>query len=130
MFEGLSPSHLVIVLGIALLLFGDRLPQVMRSVGKGVLEFKKGLRGIESAIEAAATAPAATSNQSSSVPSETIVHRDEVSVPRFSPPTSEPRAETLTAASAPAATAPASESGAAPPPVVEYGHSEQHGGSA
>ena len=35
MFEGfLAPSHVLIVAVIALLLFGDRLPEVMRSVGQ------------------------------------------------------------------------------------------------
>lgn len=30
---------------VALLLFGTRLPSVMRSLGFGITEFKKGLRG-------------------------------------------------------------------------------------
>ena len=38
----------MIVIGIiALLLFGKRLPEVARSLGKGVVEFKKGLIGID-----------------------------------------------------------------------------------
>jgi len=32
---------------IILLLFGNRLPSVMRSLGRGVIEFKKGVQGIE-----------------------------------------------------------------------------------
>ena len=32
---------------VALLLFGKRLPEVGRSLGKGIIEFKKGLAGIE-----------------------------------------------------------------------------------
>ena len=84
MFEGfLAPSHILIVAIIALLLFGDRLPEVMRSVGKGVAEFKKGLRGIESAMEAAASTPS-NANRTSTPQSETA------SLPRFDPPTSEP----------------------------------------
>jgi sec-independent protein translocase protein TatA len=36
-----------IVIGlIVLLLFGNRLPSVMRSLGQGVTEFKKGMEGI------------------------------------------------------------------------------------
>ncbi len=35
--------ELLIVGGIALLLFGHRLPGVMRSLGKGITEFKKGI---------------------------------------------------------------------------------------
>jgi sec-independent protein translocase protein TatA len=44
-----TPSfpELMIIMIIALLLFGKRLPDVARSLGKGVVEFKKGLRGIE-----------------------------------------------------------------------------------
>lgn len=43
--EGLgSPIHWLIVGLIALLLFGRRLPEVGRSLGKGISEFKKGLK--------------------------------------------------------------------------------------
>jgi sec-independent protein translocase protein TatA len=44
---GLSLIHWVIILFIVLLLFGNRLPSVMRSLGEGVVEFKKGMQGIE-----------------------------------------------------------------------------------
>lgn len=45
----------VLVLGIvALLIFGKRLPEVGRSLGKGIVEFKKGLAGIEHEIDSAA----------------------------------------------------------------------------
>jgi sec-independent protein translocase protein TatA len=57
--------ELLVIAGIMLLLFGNRLPNVMRSLGKSVTEFKKGVAGIEDEIDAAATAdkkpaPAAT----------------------------------------------------------------------
>ncbi|HTQ38602.1 MAG TPA: twin-arginine translocase TatA/TatE family subunit [Pirellulales bacterium] len=107
MFEGfLAPSHVLIIAIAALFLFGDRLPEVMRSVGKGILEFKKGMRGIESAIEAAATASPATTNQMKPASSETTARPDEIAAPRFDPPTGEPRAEssaTLSASQAPPA---------------------------
>lgn len=35
---------------IGLLLFGKRLPEVGRSIGRGIVEFKKGLQGIEEDI--------------------------------------------------------------------------------
>ena len=44
---GLSVWHLLIIAFIILLLFGNRLPSVMRSLGEGVVEFKKGMQGIE-----------------------------------------------------------------------------------
>ena len=39
--------HLLLIAFIFLLLFGNRLPSVMRSLGEGVVEFKKGMQGIE-----------------------------------------------------------------------------------
>lgn len=39
-----GPWELAIIAFIALLLFGSRLPGVARSLGKGITEFKKGLR--------------------------------------------------------------------------------------
>lgn len=44
---GIGQTELLIVAGIALLLFGHRLPSVMRSLGRGVVEFKKGVSGDE-----------------------------------------------------------------------------------
>ena len=48
-----GPMELVVIAGIGLLLFGNRLPEVMRSLGKSVVEFKKGVNGIEDDLEAA-----------------------------------------------------------------------------
>lgn len=44
---GLGVWELVIVALVILLLFGSRLPSVMRSLGLGITEFKKGVQGIE-----------------------------------------------------------------------------------
>jgi len=46
----------LVVAFVALLIFGNRLPSVMKSLGKSVTEFKKGVAGIEDDIDAAATA--------------------------------------------------------------------------
>ncbi|MEX0586189.1 MAG: twin-arginine translocase TatA/TatE family subunit [Pirellulales bacterium] len=43
----IGPVELLVVGGIVLLLFGTRLPGVMRSLGRGVVEFKKGLSGVD-----------------------------------------------------------------------------------
>jgi sec-independent protein translocase protein TatA len=46
-----GPLELFIVALIVLLLFGNRLPGVMRSLGSGIVEFKKGIKGIEDEVE-------------------------------------------------------------------------------
>ena len=47
----------MIVGGLGLLLFGKRLPEVGRSLGKGIVEFKKGLKGIGDEIEQESNKP-------------------------------------------------------------------------
>jgi sec-independent protein translocase protein TatA len=44
---GIGTTEMIILLVIVLLLFGTRLPSVMRSLGRGVVEFKKGMQGID-----------------------------------------------------------------------------------
>lgn len=55
MFEGIfQPMHLIIILVIALVIFGPgKLPQLGASIGKSIREFKKALNGDEkdSALE-------------------------------------------------------------------------------
>jgi len=45
--------EIIIILIVALLLFGRRLPEVGRSLGRGIVEFKKGLKGVEDEIDKA-----------------------------------------------------------------------------
>ena len=37
----------LVIAVIGLLVFGKRLPEVSRSMGRSIVEFKKGLRGVE-----------------------------------------------------------------------------------
>ena len=53
-----GPIELVIILAIGLLIFGRRLPEVGRSLGKSIVEFKRGVRDIQSEIEDESTKPA------------------------------------------------------------------------
>ncbi len=46
-----GPLELLIFGIVILILFGNRLPSVMRSLGRGVVEFKKGLQGIDEDLE-------------------------------------------------------------------------------
>lgn len=56
----LAPSHMIIILLIALLIFGHRLPEVGRSLGKSIVEFKKGIKGIEDEVNDSARRPEPT----------------------------------------------------------------------
>jgi len=49
MFEGLfQPMHLIIILAIALVIFGPgKLPQIGAGLGKSIKEFKKALSSID-----------------------------------------------------------------------------------
>lgn len=66
---GLGLPELIIIGIIVLLLFGSRLPSVMRSLGQGVTEFKKGVSGIEEEANRN-TMPNSTMNKSQ----ETTTH--------------------------------------------------------
>jgi sec-independent protein translocase protein TatA len=77
---------------IAVLLFGKRLPEVGRSVGKGILEFKKGLRGIEEELHKATYASVESSSSQSSVRDE-AEDREEATAPKFEPPPEEVKSE-------------------------------------
>ena len=48
---GFGPMEIALIAVVALLLFGRRLPEVGKSLGKGIVEFKKGLQGIEDSID-------------------------------------------------------------------------------
>ncbi len=43
--------ELIVVVIVALLLFGRRLPEVGRSLGRGITEFKKGLKDVKDEID-------------------------------------------------------------------------------
>jgi sec-independent protein translocase protein TatA len=62
---GLGPTELIIVAGIVLLLFGTRLPRVMRSLGEGIVEFKRGINSSEEdrISQSAGQNPDTTNNQ-------------------------------------------------------------------
>src|SRR3954447_18873870 len=81
-----GPELIVIAL-VAVLLFGKRLPEVGKSLGKGIVEFKKGLRGIEEDAEVGANhAPAATTAMNPPAPSRPALPADY----RFDPITGKP----------------------------------------
>ncbi|MBS0204453.1 MAG: twin-arginine translocase TatA/TatE family subunit [Planctomycetes bacterium] len=83
----LGPFEMLLVAGIALLLFGKNLPKVARDAGKAIVEFKKGMAGIEHSVDEAVYAKPESSNAARPTPVEETI---ESSAPKFEPPTSEP----------------------------------------
>jgi sec-independent protein translocase protein TatA len=79
----LNPMELMVVLAVAVLLFGKRLPEVGRSLGRGIIEFKKGLRGVEEEFR--------TTREAFHRPIEAVYHPTdsvEPTVPKFESPAS------------------------------------------
>jgi sec-independent protein translocase protein TatA len=56
-FSGIGMWEGIIIALLGVLIFGKRLPEVGRSIGKGIVEFKKGLAGIEDDIDTSAKQP-------------------------------------------------------------------------
>lgn len=94
MFSGIGYPELMVFGIIALLLFGKKLPEVARSLGKGMVEFKKGMRGLEDELrsvvrEANAPPPKTASPARRPEPED---DQQNWTAPRFDPPTTEPQA--------------------------------------
>ena len=58
MFGQIGFMEILIILIVGVILFGRRLPEVGRYLGKGIIEFKKGLKGVEDDVETSHTAAA------------------------------------------------------------------------
>ena len=84
---GLNPMELLIVGVVAVLLFGNKLPQVARSLGKSVTDFKKGMSGIEEEFRSAGS----SSSSRSSISKYADDEREEATAPKFEPPAAEPK---------------------------------------
>ena len=85
---GMGFQELIIIGVIAVLLFGKRLPEVAKSLGKSYSQFKRGLTDMQgefnSAVNAYDEPPRPTSY-------DDYDDRDEVSAPKFEPPPAEPQ---------------------------------------
>jgi sec-independent protein translocase protein TatA len=78
---GIGTGEMIIIGVIAVLLFGKRLPEVGKSLGKSLVEFKKGMQGIEEELRSTAS--------STSRPKKSyydLEDRDEPTAPKFEPP--------------------------------------------
>ncbi|MBK9099554.1 MAG: twin-arginine translocase TatA/TatE family subunit [bacterium] len=56
MFGNLGAGEIILIVLVVLLLFGaKKIPELARGIGKGMSEFKKGLKDVESEIKSADT---------------------------------------------------------------------------
>jgi len=86
-----NPLMLIFFGALAVLLFGERLPEVARSFGKGLMELKKGVRDIQDEIHGAINSAVDSSTKSSTSSSsasryEEPADREEATAPKFEPP--------------------------------------------
>ena len=77
---GIGTPELIVFGIIAVILFGGRLPSVARSIGKSIVEFKKGMADIENEVKSSVY----------SEPAGQVTYSDhsEPASPRFEPPKS------------------------------------------
>ncbi|GIK60556.1 MAG: twin-arginine translocase TatA/TatE family subunit [Ignavibacteriota bacterium] len=56
MFGNLGAGEIILIVLVVLLLFGaKKIPELARGIGKGMSEFKKGLKDVETEIKSADT---------------------------------------------------------------------------
>jgi sec-independent protein translocase protein TatA len=79
----LSPEHILLVLIVGILLFGRKLPEVGRSLGKTVTEFRKGVKGLEDEVSEPSSPRAAIEPEPVKAPQ------------RVTPPTQKPNFDDL-----------------------------------
>jgi sec-independent protein translocase protein TatA len=80
-----NPVMMLVLAAIAVLLFGERLPEVARSIGKQLMEVRNGVRGIQQEIENAVNSTTSVDAPSTYQEPE---DREEAPAPKFEPPVS------------------------------------------
>ncbi len=80
-----GPTEWIIIGILGVLIFGKRLPSVGKSLGQGIVEFKKGLSGVKDDLDDAVNA---TKNLDAptSKPKSTLDTSDSKAEPQNSPP--------------------------------------------
>ena len=71
---GIQPIHIVFIVLVALLIFGPRkLPEMGRSMGKMINEFRNGTRGITDSFREAADQPVVSQGNASMIETSTAI---------------------------------------------------------
>ncbi|MDB5295244.1 MAG: hypothetical protein JWO31_1227 [Phycisphaerales bacterium] len=79
----------LVIAALGLLFFGKRLPEVGRSLGKGIVEFKKGLKGVQDEVmqvddtDETPAAPRRLTDTTTSTPTAATV--DAAAKPKYDP---------------------------------------------
>lgn len=92
---GLGMQELIIIGVVAVLLFGSRLPEVAKSLGKSYREFKRGLTDLHSSIDMSEPyePPRRSSKAYVGQSYDDYDDQDVATAPKFEPPPSEPTSE-------------------------------------
>lgn len=88
-FVDIGPGEMLLLGIVALLLFGSKLPEVGRTLGKGMAEFKRGMLGLAEEDSPAKPSRGGLPGWRRSVDEE-IDDYIAPSAPKFEPPTAEP----------------------------------------
>jgi sec-independent protein translocase protein TatA len=85
LFAFLSVPTMIVLGIIGVLIFGRRLPELAKSMGKSIIEFKKGMHGLENGFDDIANPNASTASAPASAPAEAIrpPQRIAPSAPKF-----------------------------------------------
>ncbi len=90
MFFGLGMGEFLIIGVIAVLLFGQRLPEVAKSLGKSYNQFRRGLSDIQSELDVSSIEEPRYGNNDLGSTTEPFSDYDEPTAPKFEPPPREP----------------------------------------
>jgi len=85
MLPSIGITELIVIGIVAILLFGKRLPEVARNVGRGYGELRKGLTELQTSINSEIDASATTSSRTTPTATN-IDDLDEPTAPRLEPP--------------------------------------------
>jgi sec-independent protein translocase protein TatA len=82
-FLDLGPQQIILLLVIGILLFGKNLPDVARSLGKSLLEFKKSLSGLTEELDITRSHPAPRREERPEPPPARLPQRVSATAPKF-----------------------------------------------
>lgn len=86
---GVAPTEMLVIGVVAVLLFGKKLPEVGRTVGRQLADLNRSFRSIQDEFRSAANAPTSTGGSGRRKPTATYDASDErveATAPKFRPP--------------------------------------------